>query len=172
MVLFKLLEFYSAHMSRFVCTVCVHYSFTVWRNLRVKGHIFANTAVEFMSLFTLSISVHLPSYGELLLELLVLLITPTFFFFFSPQPRKESLLFPILVISRVVFIPLLMLCNVQVRSYMPVYFPHDAAFTAIMTFFSVSSGYFVCLSMSYAPQWVETEPTQHKVASVFKSMSL
>lgn len=69
-------------MSRFVCTVCVHYSFTVWRNLRVKGHIFANTAVEFMSLFTLSISVHLPSYGELLLVLLVLLITPTFFFFF------------------------------------------------------------------------------------------
>lgn len=68
------------------------------------------------------------------------------------QPRKESRLFPVLVVSRVVFIPLLMLCNVQSRSYLPVYFPHDAAFTAIMALFSVSSGYFVCLSMSYAPQ--------------------
>ncbi|XP_008317987.1 equilibrative nucleoside transporter 2-like [Cynoglossus semilaevis] len=79
---------------------------------------------------------------------------------FLRWPRKESLLFPILVISRVVFIPLLMLCNVQVRSYMPVYFPHDAAFTAIMTFFSVSSGYFVCLSMSYAPQLVESKDAE------------
>ncbi|XP_041635501.1 equilibrative nucleoside transporter 2 isoform X2 [Cheilinus undulatus] len=70
-------------------------------------------------------------------------------------PSKESRLFPMLVISRVIFIPLLMLCNVQSRSYLPVYFHHDAAFTAIMCLFSLSSGYFVCLSMSYAPQLVE-----------------
>lgn len=68
------------------------------------------------------------------------------------QPAKESWLFPALVVSRVVFVPLLMLCNVQHRSYLPVFFSHDAAFTAIMVLFSVSSGYFVCLSMSYAPQ--------------------
>lgn len=69
-----------------------------------------------------------------------------------PQPRKESRLFPLLVVSRVAFIPLLMLCNVQSRSYLPVYIQHDAAFTTIMALFSFSSGYFVCLSMSYAPQ--------------------
>lgn len=73
-----------------------------------------------------------------------------------PQPRKESRLFPLLVVSRVAFVPLLMLCNVQGRTYLPVYFHHDAAFTAIMALFSFSSGYFVCLSMSYAPQWVAT----------------
>ncbi|KAM9426565.1 equilibrative nucleoside transporter 2-like isoform 1-T3 [Pholidichthys leucotaenia] len=76
-------------------------------------------------------------------------------------PRKESPLFPLLVVSRVVFIPLLMLCNVQARSTnLPVLFHHDAAFTAIMVFFSVSSGYFVCLSMSYAPQLVEPKDAE------------
>ncbi|XP_072232006.1 equilibrative nucleoside transporter 2-like [Leuresthes tenuis] len=75
-------------------------------------------------------------------------------------PRKESRLFPALVISRVVFIPLLMLCNVQSRSYLPVLFTHDAAFTAIMALFSVSSGYFVCLSMSYAPQMVDPKDAE------------
>lgn len=84
-------------------------------------------------------------YGDMLSSLISL----------SPlQPCKESRLFPALVVSRVVFIPLLMLCNVQSRSSLPVYFSHDAAFTVIMALFSLSSGYLVCLSMSYAPQWV------------------
>lgn len=75
-------------------------------------------------------------------------------------PRKESRLFPLLVVSRVVFIPLLMLCNVQERTNLPVLFRHDAAFTIIMALFSVSSGYFVCLSMSYAPQLVEPKDAE------------
>ncbi|XP_058480890.1 equilibrative nucleoside transporter 2 isoform X1 [Solea solea] len=79
---------------------------------------------------------------------------------FLRWPRKESLLFPMLVVSRIVFIPLLMLCNVQSRSYLPVYFSHDGVFTAIMSLFSVSSGYFVCLSMSYAPQLVEPKDAE------------
>ncbi|XP_037531135.1 equilibrative nucleoside transporter 2 [Nematolebias whitei] len=75
-------------------------------------------------------------------------------------PRKESPLFPVLVVSRVVFIPLLMLCNVQDRYYLPVFFRHDAAFAIIMAWFSVSSGYFVCLSMSYAPQMVDPKDAE------------
>uniref|UniRef100_A0A146P672 Solute carrier family 29 member 2 n=1 Tax=Fundulus heteroclitus TaxID=8078 RepID=A0A146P672_FUNHE len=75
-------------------------------------------------------------------------------------PGKDSRLFPLLVVSRVVFVPLLMLCNVQKRSYLPVWFSHDAAFTVIMALFSVSSGYFVCLSMSYAPQLVEPKDAE------------
>ncbi|XP_041841492.1 equilibrative nucleoside transporter 2 isoform X2 [Melanotaenia boesemani] len=75
-------------------------------------------------------------------------------------PRKDSVLFPVLVVSRVVFIPLLMLCNVQSRSYLPVLFPHDAAFAFIMSLFSLSSGYFVCLSMSYAPQMVDPKDAE------------
>ncbi|XP_026888100.2 equilibrative nucleoside transporter 2 [Electrophorus electricus] len=69
-------------------------------------------------------------------------------------PRKESCWFPVLVVLRVVFIPLLMLCNVQERHFLPVIFNHDVIFIFIMVLFSASSGYFVCLSMSYAPQLV------------------
>lgn len=75
-------------------------------------------------------------------------------------PSKESRLFPALVVSRVVFVPLLMLCNVEKRSFLPVYFAHDGAFTAIMALFSLSSGYFVCLSMSYAPQLVDPKDAE------------
>uniref|UniRef100_A0A671PWW7 Equilibrative nucleoside transporter 2-like n=1 Tax=Sinocyclocheilus anshuiensis TaxID=1608454 RepID=A0A671PWW7_9TELE len=70
-------------------------------------------------------------------------------------PSKDSRLFPGLVVCRVIFVPLLMMCNVQERHYMPVLFSNDFMFAAIMVFFSVSSGYFVCLSMTYAPQLVE-----------------
>ncbi|XP_073691686.1 equilibrative nucleoside transporter 2 [Garra rufa] len=69
-------------------------------------------------------------------------------------PSKESRLFPALVVCRVIFVPLLMTCNVQERNYSTVLFSNDYLFAAIMVFFSVSSGYFVCLSMTYAPQLV------------------
>ncbi|KAK2914406.1 hypothetical protein Q8A67_002805 [Cirrhinus molitorella] len=69
-------------------------------------------------------------------------------------PSKESRLFPVLVVCRVIFVPLLMMCNVQERHYRTVLFSNDVMFAAIMLFFSVSSGYFVCLSMTYAPQLV------------------
>ncbi|KAM8880929.1 equilibrative nucleoside transporter 2 [Synchiropus picturatus] len=79
---------------------------------------------------------------------------------FIRWPKKESKVFPLLVVCRVVFIPLLMLCNVQDRYYLPVFFHHDVAFCIIMAIFSFSSGYFVCLSMSYAPQLVEPKDSE------------
>lgn len=75
-------------------------------------------------------------------------------------PGRDSRLFPVLVVCRVVFVPLLMLCNVLPRSHLPVYFHHDAAFAVIMALFSLTSGYFVCLSMSYAPQMVEPKDAE------------
>ncbi|XP_060773021.1 equilibrative nucleoside transporter 2 [Neoarius graeffei] len=72
-------------------------------------------------------------------------------------PAKESRLFPALVVSRVIFVPLLMFCNVHERHYLPVLFSNDWVFVVIMTLFSVSSGYCVCLSMSYAPQLVDPQ---------------
>ncbi|KAG7314114.1 hypothetical protein KOW79_022610 [Hemibagrus wyckioides] len=69
-------------------------------------------------------------------------------------PSKESRWFPALVISRVIFIPLLMLCNVKGRRFLPVLFTNDWWFVIIMLLFSLSSGYFICLSMTYAPQLV------------------
>lgn len=70
-------------------------------------------------------------------------------------PGKASRLFPALVVSRLIFIPLLMMCNVQKRSFLPVLFPSDLIFAVLMLLFSGSSGYCVCLSMTYAPQLVD-----------------
>uniref|UniRef100_A0AAZ3PYD7 Equilibrative nucleoside transporter 2 n=1 Tax=Oncorhynchus tshawytscha TaxID=74940 RepID=A0AAZ3PYD7_ONCTS len=72
-------------------------------------------------------------------------------------PSKRSRLFPVLVVSRVVFIPLIMLCKTDNRQYLPVLFSHDIAFVAIMTLFAVSNGYLICLCMSYAPQLVRSK---------------
>ncbi|KAG7484948.1 hypothetical protein MATL_G00055430 [Megalops atlanticus] len=69
-------------------------------------------------------------------------------------PRKESALFPALVVARVIFVPLFMLCNVQKRSYLPVLFADEASFSIIMMVFALTSGYCACLSMTYAPQLV------------------
>uniref|UniRef100_A0A8C1RQ63 Equilibrative nucleoside transporter 2-like n=1 Tax=Cyprinus carpio TaxID=7962 RepID=A0A8C1RQ63_CYPCA len=88
----------------------------------------------------------------------------------SKWPSKDSRLFPLLVVCRVIFVPLLMMCNVQERNIMPVLFSDDFMFAAIMVFFSVSSGYFVCLSMTYAPQLVE--PKDGETAGVLMAFFL
>lgn len=67
------------------------------------------------------------------------------------QPSKDSPLFPAAVLSRLVFVPLLMFCNVK-DSQLAVLFRHDLAFAAIMALFSFSNGYLASLCMAYAPQ--------------------
>ncbi|KAM6940534.1 equilibrative nucleoside transporter 2-like [Xenentodon cancila] len=68
-------------------------------------------------------------------------------------PSKESRLFPAIVLSRLVFIPLLMMCNIR-DSKTTVVFRHDCAFVVIMALFSFSNGYLASLCMAYAPQLV------------------
>lgn len=75
------------------------------------------------------------------------------------QPSKDSALFPAAVASRVLFVPLLMLCNVE-NSRLVVIFSHDAAFVAINALFSFSNGYLATLCMAYAPQWVLVQEFQ------------
>ncbi|KAM7394767.1 hypothetical protein PAMP_021552 [Pampus punctatissimus] len=72
---------------------------------------------------------------------------------FIQWPSKESVLFPFAVLSRLVFIPLLMLCNVQ-NSNLTVLFSHDCIFVTIMALFSFSNGYLACLCIAYAPHLV------------------
>lgn len=69
----------------------------------------------------------------------------------SSQPFRDSALLPVAVLSRLIFIPLLMLCNVE-NSRLPIIFSHDAAFVAIMAPFAFSNGYLATLCMVYAPQ--------------------
>lgn len=68
-------------------------------------------------------------------------------------PSKQSVLFPVAVLSRLVFVPLLMMCNVE-NSKLTVHFSHDCAFVSIMALFSFSNGYLASLCMIYAPQLV------------------
>uniref|UniRef100_A0A3Q1I1P1 Solute carrier family 29 member 2 n=1 Tax=Acanthochromis polyacanthus TaxID=80966 RepID=A0A3Q1I1P1_9TELE len=70
-------------------------------------------------------------------------------------PSKQSRLFPAAVLLRLVFIPLLMLCNIQ-NSNVTV-FSHDICFVIIMALFSFSNGYLASLCMAYAPQLVRSK---------------
>lgn len=69
-------------------------------------------------------------------------------------PSRSSALFPVAVLSRLIFVPLLMLCNVENSTH--VLFSHDLAFVVIMALFSFSNGYLASLCMAYAPQLVRS----------------
>lgn len=67
------------------------------------------------------------------------------------QPSKESRWLPIAVASRGLFVPLLIMCNVQnFRS--PAVFRCDGFFAFIMALFAVSNGYLASLCVAYAPR--------------------
>ncbi|XP_067320411.1 equilibrative nucleoside transporter 1 isoform X2 [Anolis sagrei] len=89
-------------------------------------------------------------------------------------PGKDSRLLPFMVIARVVFIPLFMLCNVQPRKNLPVLFAHDAWYIIFMVFFSFSNGYLASLCMCFGPKKVlshEAE-TAGTIMAFFLSLGL
>uniref|UniRef100_A0A674K2I4 Solute carrier family 29 member 2 n=1 Tax=Terrapene triunguis TaxID=2587831 RepID=A0A674K2I4_9SAUR len=69
-------------------------------------------------------------------------------------PEKRLWLLPLLVGLRFLFVPLLMLCQAEPRTRLPVLFHHDAWFILFMLPFSLSNGYFVSLTMCLAPKQV------------------
>ena len=68
------------------------------------------------------------------------------------QPGKDSKLVPILLVARVIFVPLFMLCNVQPRYNLPIFFEHDAWFIVFMIVFAFSNGYLASLCMCFGPK--------------------
>uniref|UniRef100_A0A8C5ACL0 Equilibrative nucleoside transporter 1-like n=1 Tax=Gadus morhua TaxID=8049 RepID=A0A8C5ACL0_GADMO len=89
-------------------------------------------------------------------------------------PGGEGRLLPMLVASRVLFVPLFMMCNVQPRAYLPVLFPHDACYIFFMVLFGFSNGYLASLCMCFGPKKVaphEAE-TAGAVMALFLSMGL
>ncbi|XP_060100681.1 equilibrative nucleoside transporter 1 [Heteronotia binoei] len=89
-------------------------------------------------------------------------------------PGKDSSLLPLMVIFRVIFIPLFILCNVQPRRNLPVFFAHDAWYIVFMIFFSVSNGYLASLCMCFGPKKVlphEAE-TAGAIMAFFLSLGL
>nr|XP_032821174.1 equilibrative nucleoside transporter 1-like [Petromyzon marinus] len=67
-------------------------------------------------------------------------------------PKAGSWWLPVLVVLRLVFVPLFLLCNVASRPLGITPFRHDAAFVIIMLLMGTSNGYLATLSMSYGPQ--------------------
>uniref|UniRef100_A0A8C6UR11 Solute carrier family 29 member 1a n=1 Tax=Neogobius melanostomus TaxID=47308 RepID=A0A8C6UR11_9GOBI len=93
---------------------------------------------------------------------------------FCMWPGKDSMWLPILVVLRIVFIPLFILCNVQPRSNLPVLFYHDAWYIIFMIFFSASNGYLASLCMCFGPKKVaqhEAE-TAGAIMAFFLSLGL
>ncbi|XP_012679115.2 equilibrative nucleoside transporter 1 [Clupea harengus] len=89
-------------------------------------------------------------------------------------PGKDSKLLPGLLLARVIFVPLFMLCNVQPRYHLPVYFHHDAWFIVFMIFFAFSNGYLASLCMCFGPKKVPSHEaeTAGSIMAFFLSLGL
>nr|XP_012598815.1 equilibrative nucleoside transporter 1 isoform X3 [Microcebus murinus] len=85
-------------------------------------------------------------------------------------PGKDSRWLPGLVLARVVFVPLLLLCNVQPRHYLAVVFEHDAWFIFFMAAFAFSNGYLASLCMCFGPKKVK--PAEAETAGTIMAFFL
>ncbi|XP_051528449.1 equilibrative nucleoside transporter 1-like isoform X4 [Myxocyprinus asiaticus] len=85
-------------------------------------------------------------------------------------PGKDSKLLPGLLLARVLFVPLFMLCNVQPRYNLPVYFTHDGWFIAFMVLFAFSNGYLASLCMCFGPKKVD--PSEAETAGAIMAFFL
>ncbi|XP_060614375.2 equilibrative nucleoside transporter 2 isoform X1 [Anolis sagrei] len=75
-------------------------------------------------------------------------------------PERFLPLLPGAVGLRLLFVPLLLLCNIPHRAHLPTLFRQDAWFVLFMVVFSLSNGYFVSLSMCLAPKQVKPHESE------------
>ncbi|XP_075224415.1 equilibrative nucleoside transporter 1 [Lycorma delicatula] len=78
-------------------------------------------------------------------------------------PEDNSLLVALLSIVRVVFIPLLMVCNAQPRHHIPVLIYNDYVYITIILFFGLTNGYLANITMITVPKIVH--PHEQETAS-------
>lgn len=85
-------------------------------------------------------------------------------------PGKDSRWLPGLVLARLVFVPLLLLCNVQPRHHLAVVFEHDAWYIFFMAAFAFSNGYLASLCMCFGPKKVK--PAEAETAGAIMAFFL
>ncbi|KAF3831582.1 hypothetical protein GH733_000394 [Mirounga leonina] len=85
-------------------------------------------------------------------------------------PGKDSHWLPSLVLARMLFVPLLLLCNVQPRRHLAVVFEHDAWFIIFMAAFAFSNGYLASLCMCFGPKKVK--PAEAETAGAIMAFFL
>ncbi|CAM9768654.1 unnamed protein product [Lampetra planeri] len=79
---------------------------------------------------------------------------------FYMWPKADSWWLLVLVVLRLVFVPLFLLCNIASRPLGITPFRHDAAFVIIMLLMGTSNGYLATLSMSYGPKNVNAHQAE------------
>ncbi|XP_066862404.1 equilibrative nucleoside transporter 1 isoform X2 [Kogia breviceps] len=89
---------------------------------------------------------------------------------FTMWPGKDSRWLPILVLARLAFVPLLLLCNVHPRHNLAVVFEHDAWFIFFMAAFAFSNGYLASLCMCFGPKKVK--PAEAETAGAIMAFFL
>ncbi|XP_056266878.1 equilibrative nucleoside transporter 1-like isoform X2 [Pseudoliparis swirei] len=70
---------------------------------------------------------------------------------FCMWPRKDSVVLPVSILGRLLFVPLFMLCNVHPRHHLPILFHHDGWFIFFIILFAFSNGYLASLCMCFGP---------------------
>lgn len=83
------------------------------------------------------------------------------------KPKKGSWII-VLNLLRIVFIPLLLYCNAQPRSHLPVLFDKDYQYILIVFLFALSNGYLANLALLCAPRVVE----QHEKETASSMMTI
>ena len=74
------------------------------------------------------------------------------------RPHSGPVLY-VLVFLRVLFIPLFLFCNTDIR-LLPLYFHHDAAYIILVSLFSISNGYLSAICQMHAPKIVSSEDAE------------
>ncbi|XP_036783302.2 equilibrative nucleoside transporter 1 isoform X1 [Manis pentadactyla] len=85
-------------------------------------------------------------------------------------PGKDSRWLPSLVLARLVFVPVMLLCNVHPRRYLAVVFEHDAWYIFFMAAFAFSNGYLASICMCFGPKKVK--PAEAETAGAIMAFFL
>ncbi|KAK8751945.1 hypothetical protein OTU49_011201 [Cherax quadricarinatus] len=95
-----------------------------------------------------------------MIAVVVMILTLTAYLYMSKTPQRGSKILYIMVLLRVVFIPLFLLCNHNPNSAIPTVFGHDAWYVVFMLLFSLSNGYCSSLCMMYGPKMVSEDKAE------------
>ncbi|KDR21110.1 equilibrative nucleoside transporter 1 [Zootermopsis nevadensis] len=90
------------------------------------------------------------------------------------RPRNKSWVVALLSILRVVFIPLLLLCNAQPRHHLPVLMNSDLHYIVIIVLFALSNGYLANITLICVPKVVDSaeQETASSMMAAFLGIGL
>lgn len=74
-----------------------------------------------------------------------------------PIPSRYKYVTLLLTLLRVVFVPLLMLCNAHPRKHLPIIFDSDVQFIVLIVFFGLTGGYLCTIILTQGPKQVPEE---------------